>query len=143
MGVTKHGLKQHPVYQVWKGMRKRCNNPNEPGWKNYGGRGITICERWESAANFIADMGERPKGMTLERIDNTLGYSPENCKWATMKEQSLNKRNNRNLTFDGRTQCHKHWARELGIARRTLDERLIKYPIEIALGTPKRRRRER
>jgi hypothetical protein len=75
-------------------MRQRCRNPRNPRWADYGGRGITICERWNSYANFLADMGERPAGMSLERIDNDGNYEPSNCKWATQAEQIRNQRRN-------------------------------------------------
>jgi hypothetical protein len=83
---------QHPLYYVWKSMRDRCRNPKNRQWNYYGGRGISICERWDHFPTFVADMGERPPGHSLDRIDNDLGYSPENCRWADRKTQQRNQR---------------------------------------------------
>lgn len=84
---------KRPEYQTWSDMKSRCYNKNNTAYKNYGGRGISVCSRWiNSYDNFIADMGERPEGMTLDRINNSLGYSPENCKWSTVDEQLENRR---------------------------------------------------
>jgi hypothetical protein len=90
--TTKHGLSTHPLYATWKGMRNRCNNPRAPRYKDYGGRGIAVCKRWDKFQNFLADMGERPPGTTLDRKNNDRGYSKRNCRWATPAEQSSNKR---------------------------------------------------
>lgn len=89
---VKHGLKNHFMYRSWVGMRSRCNNPKDKDYKNYGGRGIKVCETWSSFENFINDVGERPNGMSLDRIDNDGDYKPSNCKWSTPREQQLNRR---------------------------------------------------
>lgn len=83
-----------PTYKSWEAMKRRCLNPNDPAYKNYGGRGITICEKWNSFENFLADMGERPKWATggIDRIDNDGNYEPKNCRWATILQQNRNKR---------------------------------------------------
>lgn len=84
--------KASPTYNSWRGMRERCNNPNHKFYKNYGGRGVKVCKRWAKFVNFLEDMGVKPEGLTLDRMENNLGYFPENCKWSTWKEQHNNKR---------------------------------------------------
>lgn len=93
--------KRPPLYSVWSSMRDRCRNPRFRQWNDYGGRGITICERWDDFRNFVADMGPRPPGTRLERKDNNGPYSPENCCWATPKEQQRNQRVTRKVVIEG------------------------------------------
>lgn len=118
-----------PEYYIWSGMRRRCHDPGNPRFGDYGGRGIVVCERWREDLNaFIADMGRRPTpDHQLDRIDNDGPYSPENCRWATRTEQGLNKRNNLLLTLDQRTQPLSAWARELSLPYSTLLRRLRNY----------------
>ncbi|HEX8838523.1 MAG TPA: hypothetical protein VF748_16390 [Candidatus Acidoferrum sp.] len=89
---TTHGMTGTPEFKTWDSMLQRCTNPNHHAWSRYGGRGIKVCKRWLHFKSFYADMGAKPNGLTLERINNDGDYKPSNCKWATMKEQAANKR---------------------------------------------------
>lgn len=115
------------MYRSWQHIKSRCFNKKTKSYPGYGGRGISMCERWRfSFQNFLADMGEppAPKGYTIERIDNDGNYEPGNCCWATRAEQSKNKRNTRLFEFEGRKQIMPDWAREKGIHEQTLWNRL-------------------
>ena len=100
---------------IWYSMKHRCSKPNSPRFHYYGGRGIQVCQRWQdSFEDFVEDMGPKPKGYSIDRIDNDKGYSPENCKWSSSAEQQRNKRNNQFITYKGETLCHKDWSIKLG-----------------------------
>jgi len=127
-----------PENQVWQNMRARCLNPNNPRYADYGGRGISVCERWDSFRSFLADMGQRPgPEYSIERIDNDGPYSPENCRWATRGEQRRNTRQTRALTFNGKTQCLTDWAAEVGLSLDGLRHRIKQgWPLEEVLTRP-------
>ena len=121
----RHGLSDTPEHKIWIDMRQRCSNQNRHNFKHYGGRGITVCERWMTFENFIADVGFRPsRKHSLERINNDGNYEPQNVRWATVVEQRHNMRSNRWIEIDGRRQTIGDWAKERGI-----DERLIRIRI--------------
>lgn len=114
---TTHGMSGYSEYKIWQMMKNRCSNTRDSHFHRYGGRGIAVCDRWENDfAAFYADMGPRPRGLTIERINNDGNYEPGNCRWATNKEQAHNKANNRRLTAFGKTQILIEWERESGIS---------------------------
>lgn len=122
---TTHGKKHTPEWKAWSSMRYRCRNPRCHAWEDYGGRGITVCQRWiDSFENFLADMGERPAGHSLDRIDSNGNYEPSNCRWATRIEQESNKRSNRILEWNDRSWTMSELAREFGMLPGTLCDHL-------------------
>ena len=124
-GNKTHGNTEKRAYSIWCGMKQRCLNPNSQSFKNYGGRGITICDRWvNSFEHFFADMGEPSEGLTIDRIDNDKGYSPDNCEWVSRAHQMSNRRCNRFITHNGITQTAMAWSNQLGIAHQTIYGRL-------------------
>lgn len=119
-----HGMTKTRIYNTWASMLQRCNNPNNLDYEGYGARGIKVCRRWMKFENFVKDMGERPTGKSLDRIDNSKGYSPRNCKWSDNKEQARNRRSNKYMTYDGQTKSLPEWAELYGISQRCLHRRL-------------------
>ncbi len=141
----KHGMARTPVYRVWHTMVQRCTNPTNTHWASYGGRGITVCERWRDFANFYADMGAPKPGFTLDRIDNERGYGPENCRWATRQEQGNNRRTNVLVSWDGHKRTIADWGRVTGLGKSTISRRIAAgWPVDRALSQPiaARRRQE-
>lgn len=134
---TTHGVSHMVEYGIWSKMLGRCQNKHLENYKHYGGRGISVCERWLLFSNFMADMGSRPTGTTLGRKDNDGDYEPTNCAWETSEEQSNNKRTTRRLTFRGRTQSLAQWSRELGIPIETLFSRLKNMTTDKAFTVPR------
>ena len=137
----KHGgYKNHrKTYQCWQDMKQRCYNQRHKEFKNYGARGICVCDRWlNSFENFYADMGEMPNGMSIDRIDNDAGYLPGNCRWANKKDQNNNQRRCVFITHGGETLTLTQWADRIGIHYTSLAWRLKSgWGIENALSTPK------
>lgn len=136
----KHQKSHFPEYKIYHGILERCFNERTNNFINYGGRGITVCERWKNSfENFFADMGKRPSAKhSIDRINNDGNYTPENCRWATRKEQGRNKRTNFLIKFNGKVQCLKDWAVDAKLNHATLRNRIVnlKWPIQKALETP-------
>lgn len=127
----------HPLYTVWRSMISRCTDQASPHFANYGGRGISICERWRHDFHaFVADMGDRPPDTSIDRINNDGNYEPSNCRWATKKQQQSNRRVNILIAFNGETKPLKHWADAIGVKPDTIAERLRNgVPADVALTT--------
>jgi hypothetical protein len=121
---VKHGASKTRAYGTWLAIKQRCFNPRAFAYKDYGGRGITVCDRWLNFDNFLADMGQPGPGETIERIDNDAGYEPGNCRWATRREQQNNRRSNRRLTVKGETHTIAEWSRISGVHHNTLTQRI-------------------
>ena len=144
-----HGRTGTPEYICWSAIQQRCYYIKHKDYDNYGGRGIRVCDRWldpeNGFLNFLEDMGPKAhKNLSIERELVNGDYCPENCRWATVEEQAYNKRNNINITFEGKTQCIAAWAEELGIQYATLRSRIVRgWPVDKALNTPLKVRGER
>lgn len=134
------GRRRAPEYGVYRTMLSRCYNAKTAKYADYGGRGIAVCDRWRGDGGyerFLADMGRRPQGASIERKDTNGPYSPDNCRWASAVEQANNRRSNRLIQFDGRTQTLMQWSREAGISHATISDRLTRgWSVEMALTNP-------
>lgn len=145
MTTMRHGEarreKATPEYRAWQSMKARCGNKNRKFYENYGGRNIRVCKRWiNSFETFLSDMGRKPEGTSLDRIDNNGNYEPNNCRWASKKQQARNARSNRIIDFNGQNKSLAQWADETGIPSATLGKRLEHgWPINRAMTAPVRR----
>jgi hypothetical protein len=144
MGKYKHGHAEQGIsctYETWRCMKARCKRKTRNNWDYYGGRGISFCKRWEKFSNFLADMGERPIGMFLDRIDNNKGYCKENCRWASANEQSNNRSNNLLVEFENKVLSLGQWAALKKINYFTLYKRYkLKWPAYRMFLEPKSRK---
>lgn len=122
---TKHRKCGTKTYTSWCSMRSRCNKKTHTNYPDYGGRGITVCDRWNVFANFYEDMGDYPSDKSLDRKDNNKGYTPDNCRWATRKQQQRNMRSNVNITIDGETKTLQDWIDISGNSRYIIKRRLV------------------
>lgn len=139
-GHAKNG-KSSKIYMAWDAMHQRCTNSKTENFNRYGGRGIRVCVRWKKFENFLKDMGEPPTQQhSINRIDNDGNYCKSNCEWALPKRQARNKRNNRLITYGGKTQCLIEWAEEFNIHERTIAYRLDQgWPIDRVFTQPVRK----
>lgn len=137
---TKHGLSKHPLHPIWNGIKVRCNDKNRHNYMNYGGRGITICDEWkddfEAFYNWSISHGWK-QGLSIDRIDNDKGYSPDNCRWTDAYVQANNSRHCHYITYNSETLTISQWARKIGLKPSTLNARIKSgWSIEKALTTP-------
>lgn len=139
--VTIHNMTNSKTFNSWSSMKNRCNNPNSPDYFKYGERGIKICDKWlNNFNNFLSDMGERPKGTTLDREDNEGDYEPENCRWATTEQQLSNRRNTVRIDYRGSSKTIRELSDISGMKQKIIRDRLYAgWPVEKALFTPNRK----
>lgn len=131
-----------PTYQTWLHMRQRCLNTGDDAFENYGGRGVTICPEWSDFSVFLCDMGPRPEGKTIDRIDNSAGYSKDNCRWASSKQQLRNKRNNHLVFWANREMTLAEAIEGSGLTHQVVTSRLrLGWSLDAAINTPVRQKR--
>lgn len=132
VGTYKHGKTLTPIYKVWMNMRARCKYPTSNGYKNYGGRGIKVCDRWQEFQNFLEDMCDKTsEGLTLDRIDNDGDYEPSNCRWATIEEQAINKRSTIFVELNGQQVKLQELSEQTGIDYHKLHNRIFRYGMAV------------
>lgn len=135
-----HGLTKSRTYSSWQKMKQRCSDPKNNQYANYGGRGISVCDRWMSFENFIEDMGHRPEGTSIDRIDANGNYEPNNCRWSDAKSQARNRRNANKITIDGVERTLVEWSELSGTKACTIASRIKKHgysPREAVFGKRK------
>jgi len=146
---TTHGHKSRMTpsseYLSWTNLKKRCLDSSNTAYPDYGGRGITVCDRWKNSFQaFLDDMGTKLPGMEIDRINNDGNYEKSNCKWSTRTEQARNKRDNRNMEWNGEVHCLSEWAEITGVSRSALENRVNRgWSVEKALTTPVRQQKVR
>jgi len=135
---SREGHRPSHAYYSWQAMRRRCYDENLPKYPEYGGRGIQVCERWRNSfADFLEDMGEPPEKHSIDRIDGNGDYTLENCRWATNRTQSRNRKSNHLITFEGEALCMTAWAERLGVSRSLIKDRLrMGWSVEDAFRLP-------
>lgn len=143
MTAGKYNAAHYPaVYGVWKNMKQRCLNKNNPAYARYGGKGVRICMRWMKFENFLVDMGHPPKGKTIDRIDSKKGYYPGNCRWATYAQQAVNSSRAKFVRIDGIERCISEWCRYTGITYGVYKARVrAGWSHKKALTTPPKKQR--
>jgi hypothetical protein len=134
---TTHGESKSKTYVIWRNMINRCENYARPDFINYGGRGISVCQKWRSFVGFVSDMGKAMPGMSIDRINTDGNYEPSNCRWATATQQARNKRNTRLVEFNGNRASLAEHCKSLGLNYRTIHQRLKRgWTANAALSTP-------
>ena len=133
--VKNHGQSGTPEYASWMMMWTRCTNPKTERWQHYGGKGVKVCKRWESFVSFREDMGPRPPGTSIDRIDVNGDYEPTNCRWADANSQAQNSTQTRWIEFNGERLCLGDWAKKIGLSRSTIRRRLSRgYSLGVVLS---------
>lgn len=131
--------RENPTYITWQRMKQRCQYEKAPDYARYGGRGITVCDSWQSFEGFVKDMGQRPSGMQLDRIDNDQGYFKENCRWVTKQQNARNRSSNVLVTVGGVTKTATEWGEEMGLGALVMDRVWRGWDHERAVTTPRPR----